>query len=107
MKDGDLVLCDVGAKKSNICSDITTTFPVNGKYSKIQKDIYDVVLDAQLTAIKATKPGVNHREISKASNRKIVEGLLKLGLIKGELEELIQKGVDRTFMPHSLSHYIG
>lgn len=107
MKDGDFVLCDIGVKKHNLCSDITTTFPVNGKFTKFQKDIYDVVLSAQLAAIATVKPGVHFKEISMASTEKLVEGLISLGILKGEKQELIEKGIIRTFMPHSLSHYIG
>lgn len=101
------MLCDIGAKKSNICSDITTTFPINGKFTKFQKDIYDVVLASQLAAIESIKPGIEFKEISKISNEKIVEGLLKLGILKGSKEDCLLHRADSIFMPHSLSHYIG
>lgn len=107
MKDGDLILCDIGAKKYNICSDITTTFPVNGKFTKLQKDIYDVVLECQLEIIKNIKPGVFYQDIIKIGDYKLIEGLLKLGLIKGDKEELYKNRVYNTFMPHSYSHYLG
>jgi Xaa-Pro aminopeptidase len=107
VKDGDLILCDIGAKKYNICSDITTTFPVNGKFTKLQKDIYDVVLDSQLEIIKNIKPGVFYQEITKKGDLKLLEGLKALGILKGEMEDLEKSRVLSIFMPHSYSHYLG
>lgn len=102
-----MILCDIGVKKHNLCSDITTTFPVNGKFTKNQKDIYDIVLCAQKSAIKAVKPGIPFKNVNMVSNEKLVEGLIKIGILKGEKSELLEKGVLRVFLPHSLSHYIG
>ena len=102
-----MILCDIGAKKYNICSDITTTFPVNGKFTKFQKDIYDVVLDAQLAAIASVKSGVVFKDVSQISTEKLVEGLTKLGILRGDHAELMSNHVIGTFMPHSLGHYLG
>lgn len=107
MKDGDLVLCDVGVKKYNLCSDITTTFPVNGKFSKEQKQIYDIVLDCQKAMISKIKPGITYRDLHFESKNKIVEGLRSIGILKGEMEELIKNNLGYYFYPHSLSHFIG
>lgn len=107
MKDNSLVLCDIGVRKYNLNSDITTTFPVNGKFTKHQKDIYDIVLESQQTAINMIKPGVLWGDACKESNKITVKGLLALGILKGDLENLLELGISRVFMPHSLSHYIG
>ena len=107
MKSGDLLLCDMGTKKYSICSDITTTFPVNGVFTTKQKDIYNIVLDSQLKSIKALKPGIFFSEISKISFITILEGLKRLKMLKGDIEDMYKKNIHYYFMPHSLSHYIG
>ena len=107
LKDGDLLLCDMGAKKYSICSDITTTFPVNGKFTEKQKQIYNIVLKSQLESIKALKPGKLFSEISKISFIEILKGLKDLKMLKGDIEEMYKKNIHYYFMPHSLSHYIG
>jgi Xaa-Pro dipeptidase len=66
-----------------------------------------VVLAGQLAAIEATKPGIEHKIVAKASDEKLYEGLIKLGILKGDKEELMKNRLLSTFMPHSLSHYIG
>jgi Xaa-Pro aminopeptidase len=107
MQDGQLVLCDVGVKKHNLCSDITCTFPVNGKFTKEQKEIYDIVLDCQRAMIQRVQPGISYKGLHYESKKAIVAGLRSLGLLKGDLEELTQKDLGSYFYPHSLSHFIG
>lgn len=101
------MLCDLGAKMNGICSDITTTFPINGRFSQKEKEIYDVVLKSQLESMARIRPDVTMKEVSTLSFRKIVEGLRDLGLLVGEVDELMEKKVAHTFYPHSLGHYIG
>ena len=101
------MLCDMGAQKYGICSDITSTFPVNGKFTAKQKEIYDIVLKSQRTGIDKLKPGVPFSQVQDESFRVILQGLLDLGLVNGTVEELLKAGVHYTFMPHSLGHYIG
>lgn len=97
----------MGAKKYNICSDITTTFPINGIFDEKQKQIYEIVLTAQQNAIKKIKPGISYRDITMQSFEDILKGLQEIGLVKGTLEELMKNNVVQYFMPHSLGHYLG
>lgn len=107
LRDGDLVLCDMGAKKDGMCSDITCTYPVNGKFGANQKQIYNIVLKAQTTSIEMLKPGVAYSDVQDNSFRVILEGLSNLGILKGDLDKMFQLKVHKTFMPHSLGHYLG
>lgn len=107
MKSGDLVLCDIGVKKWNLLSDITTTFPVNGKFTELQKRLYNVVLDAQMQAISEIKPGIVYSTVVKNCKRKLAEGLIEIGILKGDLEEVDKSEVLNVFMPHGISHYVG
>lgn len=107
LKDGDLVLCDMGGKKDGMCSDITCTYPVNGKFSQNQKDIYNIVLKAQTTSIKMLKPGVAYADIQENSFKVILDGLCKIGILKGNQDEMYNKKIHKIFMPHRLGHYLG
>jgi Xaa-Pro aminopeptidase len=102
IKDGDLVLADCAAEYRGYSSDITRTYPANGKFSKAQREIYQIVLDAQKAAIAAMKPGVTWQELSKISSGTIMEGLFKLGIIK----EKTPKELSR-FSYHGLGHPVG
>lgn len=107
--DGELFLADMGMRFCNYVSDVTTTVPVNGKYTKKQKEIYDIVLLANREVMKNTKPGVTMTEQDKQSKLIILEGLQKLGLLKEgfEVEELYNNRIWYYFMPHRLGHYVG
>ena len=107
LNDGDLVLCDMGAKKDGMCSDITCTYPVNGKFTQIQKDIYNIVLEAQTSSIKMLKPGVAYADIQDNSFKVILKGLTKLGILKGDQQKMFEAKVHKIFMPHRLGHYLG
>jgi Xaa-Pro dipeptidase len=107
MKDGDFVLCDLGGKRFGICSDITTTFPVSGKFSKKQKEIYDITLKAQLESIKALMPGKKLGDIQDDCFKILLEGLRDLGILKGDVQQLFEQKIYGYFMPHSIGHYIG
>ena len=105
MQDGDLLVNDSGAESMmNYAADITRTFPVNGKYSPRQKEIYEIVLKAQMDAINALKPGVMYRDIHLLAARVIADGLKALGLMKGDMEEAVQQGAHAMFFPHGLGH---
>ena len=88
-------------------SDITRTFPVSGKFTKKQKQIYEIVLKSQLKAIKAIKPGVKYFQIHMLSAKVIAEGLHKLGLMKGDIAKAIEAGAHALFFPHGLGHMMG
>jgi Xaa-Pro aminopeptidase len=107
LKNGDLVLIDAGCEYEYYAADITRTFPVNGRFSKEQKALYDIVLQAQLEAIAAIKPGVPWDEPHNITVRVITEGLVKLGLLKGEVKKLIKDGAYRDFYMHRAGHWLG
>lgn len=107
LKSGDLVLIDAGCELDNYASDITRTFPVNGRFSEPQKALYQVVLDTQIACIEAMKPGVPWGEIHDLSVRLLTNGLLSLGLLKGDLEELIATEAYKPFYMHRIGHWLG
>ncbi len=108
MKDGDLVLLDSGAESMlHYASDITRTFPVSGKFTQRQKDIYNIVLDSQLKAIELIKPGVSYKEIHLENAKVITSGLKKLGLMKGDVDAAVKAGAHALFYPHGLGHMLG
>jgi Xaa-Pro aminopeptidase len=108
LKKGDLLVVDAGAQSPlHYSADITRTIPVGGAFLPRQREIYDIVLATQETAIKAIKPGVKYREIHLQAARVIASGLKKLGLMKGDIEEAIHQGAHALFFPHGLGHMIG
>ena len=107
LKNGDLVLIDAGCEYEYYASDITRTFPVNGKFSREQKAIYNLVLNAQAAAIEKVVPGNHWNEPHDASVRTIVEGLVQLGLLKGRVEKLIEKESYKAFYMHRIGHWLG
>ncbi len=107
LKDGDLVLIDAGCEFEYYASDITRTFPVNGKFSKEQAALYQVVLDAQLAAIEEVKVGNHWNAPHDVSVKVITEGLVELGLLKGDVSELIEKEAFKDFYMHRIGHWIG
>jgi Xaa-Pro aminopeptidase len=107
MADGDLVLVDAGCELEHYAADVTRTFPVNGRFSEAQKALYELVLQAQRAAIRAIAPGKRFNAPNDAAIRIITRGLLQLGLLKGELKQLIRTGAYRRFYMHSTSHWLG
>jgi Xaa-Pro aminopeptidase len=108
MKKGDLMVNDSGAESYlHYASDITRTFPVDGKFTSKQKEIYDIVLNAQLDSIKAIKPGRKFRDVHLLAARTIAVGLKELGFIKGDIDEVIKSGAHALFFPHGLGHMLG
>jgi Xaa-Pro aminopeptidase len=102
MKDGDLLLCDVGAEYNYYSADVTRTYPVNGKFSQPQAEIYNVVLEAQNEAMKAIKPGLTLPQVHQRAVEVLKEGLLRLGLITDKNGEQY-----RLWFPHGTSHFLG
>lgn len=102
IKQGDLLLMDVGAEYNHYTADVTRTFPVNGKFSPEQSAIYQIVFDAQEAVAKATKPGSSLSEVHRASTEVIKEGLLKLGLITDK-----NSNQHRIWFMHGTSHWLG
>ena len=107
LKDGDLVLVDAGGEYHYYASDITRTFPVNGKFSSEQRAIYDIVLQAQKESIAAVKVGNHIMQPQEISERVVTEGLIDLGILKGNTEDLIEQGAHKAFYMHKIGHWIG
>lgn len=107
LNDGDLVLIDAGCELEHYASDITRTFPVNGKFSPQQKAIYEIVLAAQYAAIKAVKPGNHWNEPHEAAVKEMTKGLVKVGLLNGKVDELIKTEAYRAFFMHRTGHWLG
>ncbi|MFW2002588.1 Xaa-Pro aminopeptidase [Acinetobacter ursingii] len=107
LKDGDLVLIDAACEYQWYASDITRTFPVNGKFSPEQKALYEIVLKAQYAAIDAVSVGNSYREPHEVAVRILTGGLLDLGLLNGELDELIASEAFRQFYMHGTGHWLG
>lgn len=107
LKDGDLVLIDAACEYQFYASDITRTFPVNGKFSPEQKALYNVVLDAQIAAIDAVRIGNSYKEPHNVAVRILVQGLLDLGIMQGDLDEIITSERFRQFYMHGTGHWLG
>ena len=107
IEPGDLLLVDAGCEYGYYASDVTRTFPVSGKFSTPQEAIYRIVLDAQLTAIGATRPGVTLEQIHEQALQVIVDGLMKLGLLAGERQKILEEQLYRPFYMHRTSHWLG
>ena len=107
LKDGDLLLIDAGAEYRGYTGDITRSFPVNGKFSAAQKAIYQIVLDAQLAAIAELKVGNNVGRPHEVATRVLTEGMVRLGLLKGEVDALIKADAQKQFYMHGTGHWLG
>ncbi len=107
LQDGDLILIDAGCEYEYYASDITRTFPVNGKFSQEQKAIYEIVLEAQLQAIETIKPGAHWDDPHNKTVEVITFGLVELGLLQGNVKSLIEEGAYRDFYMHRAGHWLG
>ena len=107
LRDGDIVLIDAGAELDGYASDITRSFPVNGRFSGEQHAIYELVLAAQKAAIDQVRPGRHFNEPHDAAVRTLTEGLAALGLLQGDVEELIQAEQHKSFYMHRTGHWLG
>ncbi len=105
--DGELVLIDAGCEYANYAADITRTFPVNGKFSREQAAIYDLVLAANNAAIKAIRVGKPYSVSNEVTVEVITQGLVDLGILDGEVNELIERGAHRDYYMHSAGHWLG
>ncbi len=107
LRDGDLVLVDAGCELEYYAADVTRTFPVNGRFSKEQRALYDLVLEAQRAAIAEIVPGNHWNQPHDASVRVITAGLVELGLLRGKVHNLIKHGAYRSFYMHRVGHWLG
>jgi Xaa-Pro aminopeptidase len=107
LHDGDLLLVDAGAEYKGYASDITRTFPINGRYTPAQREIYDLVLKAQMACVEMVRPGTTHDQLKQHSIEILTEGMVELGLLKGNPEELIKEKKYEQFYMHGLGHMLG
>ena len=107
LNDGDMVLIDAGAEYQGYAADITRTFPVNGRFNIAQREIYELVLEAQNAAINKVKPGKHWNDPHEAAVRVLTRGMLELGLLKGNLKSLIKESAYSKFYMHRTGHWLG
>lgn len=107
MKDGQLLLIDAGAEYDGYASDITRTFPVNGRFSPAQRELYEVVLEAQAQAIAAVRPGAQWEDLHRTAVEALTDGMLELGILKGSREEAMENGLWESYYVHKTGHWLG
>lgn len=108
LRSGQLLLGDHGAETHlHYAGDLTRTCPVDRVFTQRQKDVYNIVLDAEVSAIASLKPGLTYKEVHLAAARRMAEGLKSLGLMKGNLDDAVAQGAHALFFPHGLGHMIG
>ena len=108
MQTNDLVINDCGCESPmHYASDITRTFPIGGKFTDRQKEIYSIVLNAQIKAVESVRPGIEYREIHISAARNLTMDLIELGLMKGDPDEAVAAGAHALFNPAGLGHMLG
>jgi Xaa-Pro aminopeptidase len=107
LRDEELLLIDAGAEYKGYASDITRTFPINGRFTKPQREIYDLVLKAQVQCVEMVRPGTTHDQLKQHSIEVLTEGMVELGLLKGKPAELIKEKKHEQFYMHGLGHMLG
>ena len=107
LQDGELVLIDAGCEYGMYASDITRTIPINGRFSKAQKEIYELVLKVELKVIEAIKEGVLRSSLQMMARESLCEGMVALGILEGEVKELLKENKDRRYFPHGIGHWMG
>jgi Xaa-Pro aminopeptidase len=107
LEDGELLLIDAGCEYGYYAADITRTFPVNGRFSEPQREIYELVLESQHAAIAASRPGATLTDVHRAALRVLCDGLVRLGVLEGSAREAEEKGSYRPYYMHKTSHYLG
>jgi Xaa-Pro aminopeptidase len=107
LRDGDLLLIDAGCELDGYASDVTRTFPVNGRFGGAQREVYEIVLAAQRAAFAAVRPGTAWNEPHDAAVRVLVQGLIDLKLVAGSLEDAIEKETYKRFYMHRTGHWLG
>ncbi len=107
LQQGELLLIDAGCEYQGYASDITRTFPVDGKFSGAQKAVYELVLAAQLACIDAVAPGRDFHDYHKVAERVLAQGFIDLGLCKGSLDEVLESGSYKQFYMHRAGHWLG
>lgn len=107
MREGEVMVVDIGAEYAMYSADVTRTIPVSGRFTPEQREIYQIIVDAQDAAMRLMRPGHTMGEASLAAARVVTEGLVRLGILKGSVEENLQSGAFQAFYMHGLSHWLG
>jgi len=108
IEPGKLMVIDAGVESNeHYASDFTRTYPTSGKFTTKQREVYQIVYECNELAFSLSKPGVAYRDVHLATARKMLEGLSALGLVKGDLDEMVAKGIAGLFQPHGLGHNMG
>ncbi len=107
IQDGELLLIDAGCEYHSYASDITRTYPANGRFTGPQKAVYELVLAAQLACIEALKPGADFHDYHKVAERVLAQGYIDLGLCKGSLDEVLESGSYKQYYMHRAGHWLG
>jgi Xaa-Pro aminopeptidase len=107
LRDGTLVLIDAGCELGGYASDVTRCYPVGGRFRGATREVYEVVLAAQEAALEVSRPGNTLEEVHTAALRKLVEGMIALGLVAGTVDDAIHGGAYKTFYMHRTSHWLG
>ncbi len=107
LKNKELILIDAGCEYNYYASDITRTIPVDGKFTEAQRELYELVLDTQEQVIKMIKPNVLRSELQKKAENLLVDGMLKLGILRGKRDKLIKKLKHKKYYPHGIGHWMG
>src|SRR3954471_9951800 len=107
VRDGDLVLVDAGGEVDLYTADVTRTFPASGRFSEPQRAAYELVLGAADEAIAKSRPGVTIEELHEGAVRHLTEGMVKLGLLQGDVDKLVKEGAFRRYYMHRTSHWLG
>jgi Xaa-Pro aminopeptidase len=107
LKKGKLILVDAGCEYEYYASDITRTIPVDGKLTKAQQELYDLVLDTQLRVIKMIKPHAKRSDLQTKAIKLLTKGMVRLGILRGSVKKLIKNGSYKTYYPHGIGHWMG
>ncbi|HEX8071206.1 MAG TPA: Xaa-Pro aminopeptidase [Pyrinomonadaceae bacterium] len=107
LRDGDLLLVDAGAEYQGYASDITRTFPVNGRFTAAQRAVYETVLGTQTACVELVRPGVTMGELNERARTMLTEGMVRLGLLQGEPAKLVEDESYKRFYMHMIGHYLG
>ncbi|WP_312174589.1 Xaa-Pro aminopeptidase [Pseudescherichia sp.] len=107
LRDGELVLIDAGCEYRGYAGDITRTFPINGKFTPAQREIYDIVLASLDAALTLFRPGTSIQDVTSDVVRIMITGLVKLDILKGDVDQLLADNAHRAFFMHGLSHWLG
>ena len=105
--NGRLILIDAGCEYNYYASDITRTIPISGKFSLAQKELYEMVLDVELSIIKMIRAGVKRSELQRKSEELLCKGMIALGILKGKVKKLIKKNAHKKYYPHGIGHWMG